>query len=228
MQERAVLTVQEAAARLGVSADAVRKRVAAGDLPAERRGREWSLDARAVDRMARQPPGPGRPLSPAMAWAILLLASGDDHAAGRAVDNARYWSRLRGWLLTHSLAEHSSRLRTRARTEDFDAHKSELARILDRPDVLVTGISAGDAAGLVGRGSGVEIYAPAARREALIDEYVLEPGPGPLRIRWVPDEIWPLLDRARDGRAPRAAILLDLLEHDDPRARREARRALAR
>jgi hypothetical protein len=82
--------------------------------------------------------------------------------------------------------------------------------------------------GLVGDGSAVEIYAPAARREELIDEHVLEPGPGPVRIRWVRDEIWPLLDRDHDGRAPRAAVLLDLLEHDDPRARREAARALAR
>lgn len=222
------MSVQEAATRLGVSADAVRKRIGTGRLAAQRRGREWWLDARAVDRMARQRAGQGRPLSPNMAWAILLLASGDDAGAARAVRNARYWSRLHAWLRSHSLAEHSSRLRARAETEDFDAHPSELARILDLPDVLATGISAGDAVGLVGGGSAVEIYAPAGRREALIDEHVLEPGAGPVRIRWVADEIWPLLDRDHDGRAPRAAVLLDLLDHDDPRARREAARALAR
>jgi excisionase family DNA binding protein len=228
MDDRSLMSVQEAAAQLGVSADAVRKRIAAGHLPAQRRGREWWLDARAVDRMARQRPGQGRPLSPEMAWAILLLASGDDAAAARAVHNARYWSRLHAWLRSHSLAEHSGRLRARAEAEEFDAHSSELARILDRPDVLTTGISAADAVGLVGGGSAVEIYAPAARRQELIDEHVLEPGPGPVRIRWVRDEIWPLLDRDHKGRAPRAAVLLDLLEHDDPRARREAARALAR
>jgi hypothetical protein len=80
---------------------------------------------------------------------------------------------------------------------------------------------------LIGGDSAVEIYAPAASREALVDEHVLEPGPGPIRVRWVPDEIWPLLDRDHDRRAPRAAILVDLLEHRDPRARREAARALA-
>jgi hypothetical protein len=79
--------------------------------------------------------------------------------------------------------------------------------------------------GPVGGGSAVEIYAPAARREALMREHALEPGHGPVRIRWVRDQIWPLLDRDRDGRAPRAAVLLDLLEHDDPRARREAGRS---
>jgi excisionase family DNA binding protein len=228
VDDRFLIGVQEAAARLGVTPDAVRKRIAAGHLSAQRRGREWWLDARLIDRVARQRAGQGRPLSLRMAWGVLLLASGDDAAAARAVRNARYRSRLRAWLRSHSLAEHSGRLRTRAEVEEFDAHPSELARILDRPDVLRTGISAAEVVGLVGGGSAVELYAPAGRREAIIDEHVLEPGPGPVRIRWVPDEIWPLLDEHRDGRAPRAAVLLDLLEHDDPRARREAAQALER
>jgi excisionase family DNA binding protein len=228
VDNRFVMSVREAAAALGVSADAVRKRISAGQLPAQRRGRQWWLDARAVDRTARQQPGRGRPLSPAMAWAILLLASGDDDAAACAIHNARYWSRLHAWLRSHPLAQHSSHLRARAKAEEFDAHASELTRILDRPDILTTGISAADDVGVVGGGSAVEVYAPAAHREELIHEHVLQPGPGSVRIRWVSDEVWPLLDRDNDGRAPRAAVLLDLLEHEDPRARREAARALAR
>ena len=226
MDDRFLISVQEAANRLGVSADAVRKRIASGRLPAQRRGREWWLDAREVDRMARKRPGQGRPLSAQMAWAVLLLASGDADAAARAVRNPRYRTRLRSWLRDHSLAEHASRLRARADAEEFDAHASELARIVDRPDVLTTGISAADAAGLLGGSSAVEIYAPAAHREAFIDEHALERGPGPVRIRWVSDEIWALLDQDNDRRAPRAAVLVDLLENDDPRARREAARAL--
>jgi hypothetical protein len=211
-----------------VSADAVRKRIGAGRLSAQRRGRQWWLDARSVDRLARQRVGQGRPLSPEMAWAILLLASGDEDAAAGAVRNPRYWSRLNAWLRSHSLAEHSSHLRARAEAEDFDAHPSVLPRILERPDVLATGISASDAVGLVGGGATAEVYAAAGRRKSLIDEHALEPGPGPVRIRWVPDEIWPLVNGDRDGRAPRTAVLLDLLEHDDPRARREAARVLTR
>lgn len=228
MEDRSLISVRDAAARLGVSADAVRKRISAGSLAAERRGRDWSVDRRSVDRLGRQSVGPGRPLSPEMAWAILLVASGDEHAAAGAVHNPRYWSRLRAWLRSHSLAEQASHLRSRALVEDFDTHPSELPRILERPDVLATGISAGDAVGLVGGGSAVEAYAPASHRDALVDEHVLEPGPGPVRLRWVPDDIWALLDGEGDRRAPRAAVLLDLLEHDDPRARREAARALAR
>jgi excisionase family DNA binding protein len=226
MDDRALVSVEEAAARLGVSADAVRKRIAAGSLSAQRRGREWWLDARLIERLAGQRVGRGRPLSPNLAWAVLLLASGEEDAAARAVQNPRYWSRVHAWLGSHPLAEHSSRLRARAEAEEFDAHPSELPHILERPDVLETGISAGDVVGLIGGGSAVEVYAPASRRDTLIDEHVLEPSPGPVRIRWVRDEIWPLLDRDRDGRAPRAAVLIDLLEHDDPRARREAARAL--
>jgi hypothetical protein len=44
----------------------------------------------------------------------------------------------------------------------------------------------------------------------------------------VDDDVWPLLDEDGDGRAPRVAVLIDLLEHDDPRARRQAATALER
>ena len=53
--------------------------------------------------------------------------------------------------------------------------------------------------------------------------HALEPGDGPVLMRWVPDELWPMVT---GDVAPRAAVLVDLLEHDDPRARREAERAL--
>jgi len=229
MSRRELVTVQEAAARLQISADAVRKQVTAGHLPAEWRGRQWWLDRQAVERAARQRRSQGPPLSPRMAWAALLLASGDEEGAIRAVERPRYRSRVRAWLRAHSLVEHAWRLRARATVEQFDAHPSELPRLLDRPDVLRTGISAGEIVGLVGRRtSAAELYAPASRRQTLIDEHALAPGTGAVRIRWVPDEIWPLLDADDDGDAPRAAILLDLLEQDDPRARREAIRELSR
>jgi len=161
-----------------------------------------------------------------MAWAVLLLASGDDAAAEEVVGRDRYWSRMRAWLRDHPLREYAPRLRARAEMEEFDVHPSELGRILDRPDVLATGISAGDVVGLLGPVSAVEVYAPAGHRHAIVDEHALMPGPGPIRVRWVPDEVWLLLDRDSDRRAPRAAVLLDLLESDEPRARREAARAL--
>jgi excisionase family DNA binding protein len=221
-----LLTVLEAADRLGVSPAAVRHHIASGRLSAVKRGRSWWLDERLVERMARQSRSSGRALSPDMAWAVLLLASGDDGAAEQAAGRDRYWSRVRAWLRDHSLGEHAPRLRARAQEEQFDAHPSELERIRDRPDVLVTGASAGDAVGLIGSVSTVDVYAPISHRRAMVDDHALMPGAGPVRVRWVPDTVWPLLSRADGHRAPRAAVLLDLLESDEPRARREAARVL--
>ena len=226
MDERSLVSVQEAAGRLGISPEGVRQHAAAGRLGAVKRGRQWWLDAREVERMDRQRPRGGRALSLDMAWALLLMSSGDFAAAEQAAKHRRYVSRAQDWLASHSLADEAPRLRARARLERFDAHPSELPRLLQRSDVLATGISCGDLVGLVGGERAAEVYAPAGRRGTIVDEHGLEPGDGPVCIRWVPDELWPLLDRDRDGRAPRAAVLLDLLENDDPRARREAARAL--
>jgi excisionase family DNA binding protein len=225
MPDASLLSVREAADRLGVGPVAVRQHIASGRLPAVKRARSWWLDERAVQRMARQRPGGGRPLSQAMAWAVLLLASGDDITAEDMAGRDRYSSRMRAWLRDHPLREYAPRLRHRAETEEFDVHPSELGRILDRPDVLATGISAGDVVGLLGQASAVEVYAPAGHRHAIVAEHALVPRAGPVRVRWVGDDVWPRLERG-DLRAPRAAILVDLLESDEPRARREAARAL--
>jgi excisionase family DNA binding protein len=223
-----LLSVNEAADRLGVSPAAVRQRIASGRLPALKRGRSWWLDERVVHRHVRQPASSGRPLSPSMAWAIILLASGDAEGAKRLALHERYPSRMRAWLEGHPLREHAAKLRSRAAIEDLAAHPSEFERLLARPDVLVTGASAGDVVGLVGKGQGVEVYAPVGHRGAILGDHALTPASdGLIRIRWVPDELWPDLHRDGDRRVPRAAVLLDLLESDDPRARREAARAFA-
>jgi len=222
-----LLSVRYAEQRLAVSPVAVRQQTAGGRLPAIKRGRDWWVDPRAVERMRRLPREAGGPLSASLAWAVLLLASGDEEAADRIVQHPRYRTRTRAWLREHSLSEDAPRLRARAVPEDFDAHPSELRRIAARPDVLLTGDSAGAVVGLVGKPSAVEVYASAGRREAMMQRHALAPGPGPVRVRWVAEEIWNALRANGEKRAPRAAVLLDLLESDEPRARREAIRALA-
>jgi hypothetical protein len=221
----ALLSVDEAAERLGRSPEAVRLMAVSGELGAVKRGHAWWLDARAVDRRRREPPGRGRPLSPAMAWSVLLLASGAPELAGRAAGEAHQRSRVRRWLDDHPLPEHFPRLRARADRESFDGHPAEIGRILGRGDVMASGISAADLIGLHGESGAVEFYAPASSRAALIEEHALDEGYGPVLARWVPDELWPVVGVPR---APRAAVLVDLLESDDPRARREAARELAK
>lgn len=220
------LSVHEAAERLGVSPAAVRLRIAGGELPAVKLGRDWRLDEREVLRLSRRGDGSGRPLSSAMAWAVLLLASGDGLRADRLAGEPRYRSRARQWLREHPLADHAGRLRERGRRELFEAHPSELARLRGRSDVLLTGASAADAVGLVGEAQTVELYASISERDSITAEHALLAGAGNVTVRWVPDAVWRVLDSACRV-APQAAVLVDLLESEDPRARREAAGALA-
>ena len=104
--------------------------------------------------------------------------------------------------------------------KSFDAHPSELDRLARRSDVMRTGVSAADLVGVHGGGHDVELYAPASDRDAFVDAHALASGDGPVLLRWVPDELWLAVHR---DVAPEAAILVDLLEHDDPRARRRGR-----
>jgi hypothetical protein len=94
------------------------------------------LDRGDVERGRRQPPGHGRALSAEMAWAALLLASDEPERAAVAAGRERYASRVRAWLREHPLADHPSRLRSRAQSEEFHAHPAERARILARSDIL--------------------------------------------------------------------------------------------
>jgi hypothetical protein len=224
MDLSAHLSVDEAADRLGRSPEAVRLMAASGELAAVKRGQAWWLDARAVERRRREPIGSGRPLSSAMAWSVLLLASAEPELACQAAGEAHQPSRARRWLRDHPLPEHFPRLRARAAREYFDGHPAEISRILERDDVMASGISVAERIGLHGGADSIEFYAPASARAAIIDEHALEEGYGPVLARWVPDELWPVI---RASEAPRAAALVDLLENDDPRARREAASALA-
>ena len=218
------MTVREAAERLGLTPVAVRHQISTGSLSATKRGRDWWIDRRRVERRARQEISKGRPLSPPLAWGILLAASGEEQAANELA--GRYRSRMRAWLAEHPLAEYAPQLRARAELEELDAHPAELPRILARPDVLATGASAARQIGLVGEPDHIEIYAPKAHRPQVLKEHALRVSEsGPVRIRWIDDGVWSMLPR-RSREAPRAAVLVDLLESDDPRARREAARAL--
>jgi excisionase family DNA binding protein len=216
------ITAAEAAERLGTSERAVTKLASSGVLAAVKRGNVWWFDPDAVARRAREARAAGRPLSPAVAWAVVLLASDDPRwrALGQHGHQPR---RAREWLRSHELSDEAFRLAGRARREAFDAHPSELARIAARPDVMRTGISAAAEVGLHGGEEAVELYASEDRRELIMADHGLQARQGSVLLRWVPTEIW---EHVVGEVAPRAAVLLDLLEHSDPRARREARQAL--
>lgn len=216
------MSVREAAEALGVDERAVRLMASAGEIDAAKRGNAWWLDRRSVERRMRQRPDRGRPLAPSMAWSVLYLASGLPIPDG-LLGQAHHPSRAQRWLESHSLADHAARLRARAKREAFEAHPSELKGLAARPDVMRTGISAAHLVGVHGGRDEAELYAPIGRRPDIVAEHALEPGDGAVLLRWVQSELWSAV--ASDV-APHAAVLVDLLEHDDPRARREAERVL--
>lgn len=221
-----LLTVGESAGLLGLTPVAVRRRIEVGSLPATKYGREWLLDRADVERSARLSSKAGRVMSASMAWSVLLLASGEPERAAAMAGSDRYRARARAWLDQHSLVDDGPRLRGRAVSEPFDVHPSELRRLVARDDVLPTGASVARVVGLVGGADAAEFYAPAGLRRDLVAQHGMEVGNGAVRVRWVADDVWELLLAGQRAEAPRAAVLVDLLEGDDPRARREAARAL--
>src|SRR3954462_12876876 len=92
-----MLTVEEAAARLGVSGHEVRRLIRVGTLPAQRGGRTLTLDEAVVEARARLPIAHGRALAPATAWATLWELSGEPAGWLDRSGRSRLHARLRPW-----------------------------------------------------------------------------------------------------------------------------------
>lgn len=225
------LTIAEAAAILEVTPDAVRKLATNGTLIATKHGRDWAIDPSSVERRRRGNPVAGRPLSRETAWGVILEASAAPRIGAAWEVPAR--DRGRRWLARYDLVADAARLRNRARLERFDVHPSQRKELLES-SLATTGISAARTLGLTaGPDDQVEIYALAKARHRYIREFGLVPADGPVTIRWIAGSAIHAAMAMRSPTAsdavpaPRAAVLLDLLDSDDPRARREAARALA-
>jgi excisionase family DNA binding protein len=72
----ALMSVAEAAQRLGVGVPRIHQRIADGSLRAERIGSQWAVDELSLLQVAERR-SPGRPLSPRSAWALIALSVGD-------------------------------------------------------------------------------------------------------------------------------------------------------
>src|SRR4051812_47601168 len=104
------VSVPEAARLLKLSPARVRLMASRGQLPAEKIADRWLIERRAVELRGRQKPPRGRRFTPRNAWAILLLASGEEALAIDPVDR----SRLRKAIALESLKGLAPRLRPRA------------------------------------------------------------------------------------------------------------------
>ena len=219
-----VLSVAQVADELDVSPRRVLQLLAAGQLPGEKLGWGWAVDAAAVDRWGRHRGAVGRPWSPDSAWAVLSLANGDESDAS-PVDRFRARQRLS----EQGLIGLVDRLGARAEPRHFYGHPAVRQRIVNEAGVVRGGVSAASDCdiGLIAS-DGVEAYVSRSRLPALIKRYALEPGaerPNVL-LRVVDDRVWPFPPEAKV--APWPVVAVDLLEADDERSNRAGRELIAR
>ena len=214
----------QAAGRLAVTQDMVRRLIAAGELPAERIGRAWMVSLEAVERRRDQQPRGGRRLRSQNAWALLFMIVGEP---APWLDQPNHW-RLRRYLASHRLSDNRSRFADRGRPTAYRAHPSLLAAVRGDPALMLTGTSGASERrlGLIGGSGDVDGYVADADLDAVVRRHHLRPTGDPnVILRVVPTftSPWP---PARV--APASAIALDLLDSPEPRARQVGEEVLRR
>jgi hypothetical protein len=209
------LPVSDAARRLGLSEQRVRAMISVGAIDAQKAGGAWWISAESLARAVALSRRAGRPFSPQSAWSLLLLASGEPVAWA----SPRVRGRASVALKENGLAESFGKLGNRAVRHAFQVHPAELSRLAGREELMLSGVSAaGDyQLGLQG-GNEVEAYVATDTIEHVAQQHGLARG-GEVNVvlRAIPEDMWPVLHRPV---APLAAVLADLAEHADPRARR--------
>jgi len=209
------LPVSDAARRLGVSEQRVRAMISVGAIEAQKGAGAWWISAESLARAVALSRHAGRPLSPQSAWSLLLIASSEP--AAWASPKIRW--RASVVLKEKGLAESFAKLGNRAERHAFDMHPAELPRLSGRKGLMLSGISAAAhyRLGLQG-GDEVEAYVVADAIEHVAQRHgLVRSNEANVVLRAIPEDMWPILRRPV---APIAAVLADLAEHADPRARR--------
>lgn len=218
-----MLTVAQAAARLGVGPEQVRRLARSGKLPARKIGRTLVFDDDAVEGRARLPLKAGRALAPRSAWAGLWLLSAADAGWLTAADRSRLRARLRAWDAERLVAA----VRLRADRYDLRVLPTYRDRVLSADGVVASGMSAAAAVGadIVAGISADEVYCTPATLAALRRDLGLsERGETNLVVRVPRYDGLPLAGRAH---MPAAVVAVDLAESADVRTRRSGLTLLA-
>jgi hypothetical protein len=196
-----------------------------GQLPAAKIGDRWVIERRAVEQRRQQNPPRGRRFTPRNAWAILLLASGEEVLAFDPVDRTR----LKKALALEGLRGLEPRLGSRAEICAYKAHPGEIPYVLEDEALVPSGISAAGSveAGLL-PGREADGYIAHSQLLAFVAEHALSPADvaGNVRLRVVPVDVWASLELGSRTVSPPAAVALDLAEERDPRSRAAGRAAL--
>lgn len=228
-----VLSVREAAEQLGVSSARVRQLISAGSLPARRSSAGWLIRADAVAYRSGSVRA-GRPASPRTAWAVLCvlssaLAADTAEPPGRMVGDRRLRHHVLELLSTMpDPADDPERWRvllaSRSRTERMWAHPGLLSKLCDDDRISV----GGDRAAVhVGEGlskTGLcDLYVAVPDVKDVVARYRLRPDPdGQVRLHVLPEGVPRELISGGPGIVLPAAGAADLLDENDPRARRSA------
>jgi excisionase family DNA binding protein len=217
------MPISEAAKVLELSSARVRAMAVHGQLPATKVGDRWLVERAAVERRRREGSHDGRRFSPQNAWALMLLASGEDVEGV----NPSVRSRLKRAMALEGLEGLGPRLGPRAEVLSFRAHPGEIPHLLQDPQLVRSGISAAAAKefGLVS-GREADGYLQKSALRKFVAKHALEPAEldGNVRLRLVSKEAWRFLQGRRF--APRAAVALDLAEEPDSRSAKAGQRVL--
>lgn len=227
------LSAQEAAERLGVSRRQVLRLVTDDELPARRVGSMWLVPDEAVRERIRMKPSAGRPLSPTMAWSILLTiehlvsADGDNVTAAEFEDvlrevspDARTRRRIRALLAAAPPPERwAAWLRRRANAHRLWVHPGELDRLRKDHRLHAAGAAAAAAAGLSGaHGNDDYFYVHASNYpEVLADYRAQQADDGQVVALVVPAEVESDIVGQLGAPVPAAVSLVDCLSSSDAR-----------
>lgn len=209
------LSVSDAAKQLGINEARTRSLIEAGVLDAVKVGARWIVDPVSVERRRRLSPPRGRQFSPDRALGLLMLAANEP---------APWLDRVAEWKLRRELARSrlkllAPRLKERAEVLRVRAHPAALRRVAEEPHVVRSGPSAASELGLeISAPDVLEAYIPAKQLAKLARKYRLGLSRDPNVILHVVAGSWPF---GPDRRVvPLSFAAMDLLESDDPRARR--------
>ena len=211
-----LMSVREAAARLGVHRSRVHALIRAGRLHGRKVGGRWLVDRSSLDQWVRSRLLDGRPFSPRRAWGYLFLLSGEPAAW---LDRATR-SRLRKTVREVRLNDLLPKLRNRGDVQYFRGAPEMFEKIRAQPGFVRSGVSTSEDldANLLVRDA-LEGYLPRARVREAAYRLALEPSDAANAnvILRIPSFAAPLRDRVM---APAGAVAADLIESADARTSR--------
>ena len=218
-----LVSVSDAARRLGISARRVRALAANGRMPAQKIANRWFVELDRLSERGRSAGVRGRPFSAKHSLGLLYLASGDD---APWLSDYEKW-RLRRYALPR-LVSLLPRIRGRANVHSVRAPESIVKRLASDANFVRSGVSAAEEhrADISGR-SVLDGYYSERDFMNLAYRYALQPAPeaaANLIVRGIED------DNVLSGRRymPMAVVAADLADSADERSKRAGVQLLRR